>query len=105
MTSIAGLEVPLHHLGIKLAIRHGDKPLTAADEELSLLLTTPESLDVLLTQDLPFFKRVRFIICDEIHQVLGTPKGLQLLFLIERIAKKSGQSPSVLRCQPRLETR
>jgi ATP-dependent Lhr-like helicase len=87
------LEVPLHHLGIKLAIRHGDRPLATADEELSLLLTTPESLDVLLTKNFPFFEKVRFIICDEIHQVLGTPRGLQLLFLIERVAQKSRRGP------------
>ncbi len=87
------LEVPLHHLGIKLAIRHGDRPLTTADEELSLLLTTPESLDVLLAKNFPFFERVKFIICDEIHQVLGTPRGLQMLFLIDRVAQKSRRVP------------
>ncbi len=82
------LEVPLHRLGIKLAIRHGDRSLKSGDEELSLLLTTPESLDVLLTKDHPFFKKVRFVICDEIHQVLGTPRGQQLIFLVERIEQR-----------------
>ncbi len=83
------LEVPLHRLGIKFAIRHGDRPLKSGDEELSLLLTTPESLDVLLTQNHPLFNDVNFVICDEIHQVLGTPRGQQLIFLIDRIAKRA----------------
>lgn len=77
---------PLHQLGIELAMRHGDKPLTSGDQKkVSLLLTTPESLDVLISKGYPFLERVKFIVCDEIHQVLGTPRGSQLLFLIERL--------------------
>lgn len=79
------LLAPLHQLGIELAIRHGDRPLTARDPGISVLLTTPESLDVLISRNYPFLERVGFIVCDEIHQVLGTPRGCQLLFLIKRL--------------------
>jgi ATP-dependent Lhr-like helicase len=79
------LEVPLHQLGIELAIRHGDRPLTSQDQELSFLLTTPESLDILLCHNYAFLKKVRYVVCDEIHQLLGTPRGLHLLFLLERL--------------------
>ena len=80
------LLAPLHQLGIELARRHGDKPLTSGDQKkISILLTTPESLDVLISKNYPFLERVKFIVCDEIHQVLGTPRGSQLLFLIERL--------------------
>jgi len=85
------LSVPLHHLDIQLAIRHGDKPLSLSDQEVSFLLTTPESLDILLCKDSPFLSKVKFVVCDEIHQVFGAPRGLQLLFLLERLKKKSGQ--------------
>jgi len=79
------LQAPLHQLGMQLAIRHGDRPLKSGDEGLSLLLTTPESLDVLLSKTHPCLAKVGFIVCDEIHQVLGTPRGSQLLFLIQRL--------------------
>lgn len=83
------LSVPLHRLGIQLAVRHGDRSLSSTDQELSFLLTTPESLDILLCKDYPFLSKVKYVICDEIHQVFGTPRGLQLLFLLERLKKKA----------------
>ena len=85
------LSTPLHRLAIQLAIRHGDKPFSSKDQELSFLLTTPESLDILLCKNYPFLSRVRFVICDEIHQVFGTPRGFQLLFLLERLKRKTDQ--------------
>ena len=85
------LSVPLHRLEIQLGIRHGDKPLSSSDQELSFLLTTPESLDILLSKDSPFLSKVKFVVCDEIHQIFGSPRGLQLLFLLERLKKKSSQ--------------
>jgi len=85
------LSVPLHRLNIQLGIRHGDKPLSSSDQELSFLLTTPESLDILLCKDYPFLSKAKFVVCDEIHQVFGTPRGLQLLFLLERLKKKVGR--------------
>lgn len=85
------LSVPLHRLDIQLGIRHGDKPLSSGDQELSFLLTTPESLDILLCKDYPFLSKVKFVVCDEIHQVFGTPRGLQLLFLLKRLEKKGSR--------------
>lgn len=85
------LTPPLHRLEIKLGIRHGDKPLSSSDQELSFLLTTPESLDILLCKDYPFLSKVKFVVCDEIHQVFGCPRGMQVLFLLERLKKKAGR--------------
>lgn len=85
------LNAPLNHLNIKLGIRHGEKSISTQDSELSFILTTPESLDVLLCKDYPFFSKVKFVICDEIHQLYGSPRGLQLLFLLERLKKKTSR--------------
>ncbi|MCD6099608.1 MAG: DEAD/DEAH box helicase [Candidatus Marinimicrobia bacterium] len=85
------LSVPLHRLNIQLGIRHGDKPLSSSGQELSFLLTTPESLDILLCKGYPFLSKVKFVVCDEIHQVFGSPRGLQLLFLLERLRKRAGR--------------
>lgn len=81
-------ESPLHTLNLNLGIRHGDKPLSSADESLSFLLTTPESLDILLANDYPILSKTKHIICDEIHQIFGSPRGQQLIFLIDRLEKK-----------------
>jgi len=85
------INAPLHRLDIKLGIRHGDKALSPQDDELAFLLTTPESLDILLCRDYPFLSKVRFVVCDEIHQIFGCPRGQQLLFIIERLRKKTGK--------------
>ncbi len=84
------LSPPLHRLEIKLGIRHGDKQLSSMDRELSFLLTTPESLDILICNNYPFLSKIKFVICDEIHQIYGSPRGMQLLFLLERLKKKAG---------------
>ena len=81
---------PLYHLGIRHAIRHGDRPLAKKDEELQVLFTTPESLEVLLCRDAPFLSKARYAVVDEIHQVYGTPRGAQVQFLLERIKSKTG---------------
>lgn len=86
------MTAPLYHLGIQHAIRHGDYRLTKRDEELQVLFTTPESLDVLLCREAPFLSRVRYAVVDEIHQVYGTPRGAQLQFLLERVKARHGGS-------------
>ena len=85
------LTAPLHRLGLIMAIRHGDKPLLSTNDDVAFLLTTPESLDVLLCRDFPILSKVDFVICDEIHQVFGTPRGLQMVFLLERVAKSANR--------------
>jgi len=85
------MTAPLYHLGIQHAIRHGDRPLTKKDEQLQVLFTTPESLDVLLCRDAPFLSKVRYAVVNEIHQVYGTHRGAQVQFLLERIRSKSGK--------------
>ena len=79
------LEAPLHHLQVKMRIKHGDRPLSKEEEDVSFLLTTPESLDVMLYKEYEILKRCRFVVCDEIHQVYGTPRGTQLVSLLNRL--------------------
>jgi ATP-dependent Lhr-like helicase len=84
------LEAPLNQLGLELGIRHGDRPLSADTSRLRVLLTTPESLDVLLSKNTSLLKRTRYVILDEIHQVFGTPRGDQLAFLLQRLERFAG---------------
>jgi len=85
------LEAPLHHLGLEARVRHGDRALPAKTRTIRILFTTPESLDVMLSKNAPLLKRTRYIILDEIHQLFGTPRGAQLVFLLPRLERFAGR--------------
>src|SRR6202030_3773539 len=75
---------------IRVAVRTGD---TAADERRKLatrppdiLITTPESLFLLLTsQARETLRGVETVIVDEIHAVAGTKRGAHLAPSLERL--------------------
>jgi Lhr-like helicase len=78
-------------LGLRLGLRTGDVkrlPAGAAD----VLLTTPESLDVMLgspnreVRDL--LQRVNVLIIDEVHQFLAGYRGRHLAYLVQRLAHR-----------------
>ncbi len=83
-----GLAAP----SIKVAVRTGD---TAAAERTAMLkkppdflITTPESLYLLLTAQRPreMLRTVRTVIVDEIHAVAGNKRGSHLALTLERLA-------------------
>lgn len=90
------LELPLAALGLRAVVRHGDRRADPRDPDIDLLLTTPESLDVLLSQRAAALHRVRIVVVDEVHQLYGTPRGAQVVSLLERlkyaIDRKKGES-------------
>lgn len=77
----------LDHLIVPFAIRHGDRKLMP--KIFNILFTTPESFDVLLCRDEEFLQQIRFIIIDEVHQIYNSPRGTQMLLLMERLKKKT----------------
>jgi ATP-dependent Lhr-like helicase len=70
---------------LRAVIRHGDRRTDVSDGDIDLLLTTPESLDVLLGQHAAVLKRVRIVVLDEVHQLYGTPRGAHVISLLERL--------------------
>ena len=83
-----GMTAPL----ISVAVRTGD---TAAAERAAMLkkppdflITTPESLYLLLTAERPraMLRAVRTVIVDEIHAVAGNKRGSHLALTLERLA-------------------
>src|SRR5689334_11496774 len=83
----AGLEAPR----ISAAVRTGD---TTSSERAAMLrtpphilVTTPESLYLLLTSDRSreMLRTVRTVIVDEIHAVIGTRRGAHLALSLERL--------------------
>jgi ATP-dependent Lhr-like helicase len=79
------LKPSLFRLNLAARIRHGERRLPTDTREIDVLLTTPESLDVMLVQKTPLLKRTAFVIVDEIHQLLGGVRGSQIQFLLQRL--------------------
>jgi ATP-dependent Lhr-like helicase len=88
LTRAAGLPSP----GITAAVRTGDTTSWERTAMLRrpphLLVTTPESLYLLLTSDRSrqMLRSVRTVIVDEIHAVIGTRRGAHLALTLERLA-------------------
>lgn len=85
-------DVLKERLGIRLAaIRTGDIK-TAGGGRPDIMLTTPESLDVMLgsgNSDLQgFLLRVRTIIIDEVHPFVHQYRGQQLAYLMQRLERR-----------------
>ncbi len=81
---------------IRVAMRTGDTPGAARARQKSrpphILLTTPESLCVLLSQPswLPLLSTVRWAIVDEIHALAEGKRGVHLTLSLERVALLAG---------------
>lgn len=84
--------VGLHHF-----VWHGDttdhERRRFLREPAELLMTTPESLEVMLISSrvdtAKLFSDLRVVIIDEIHAVAGTDRGAHLMSVLERIARVS----------------
>ncbi|WP_339133635.1 MAG: DEAD/DEAH box helicase [Candidatus Electrothrix sp. GW3-4] len=78
-------------LGLGFAIRTGDLKQRGGGHP-ALMLTTPESLDVMLgssNQDLRgFLARVRIVIIDEAHSFIHQYRGQQLVYLLQRLERR-----------------
>lgn len=81
------LRAPLVSLGLKVGIRHGDRDDLKKQNLPNILITTPESLDVILFRKDPCLRSVKAIILDEVHILYNTQRGLQLSILMKRLHK------------------
>lgn len=81
------LQQPLEKLAIRLKVKTGDEPAFNYNRPPGLLLTTPESLDSLLTTTPRVFKDVQAVIIDELHILDNTPRGDQLRILLNRLRR------------------
>jgi ATP-dependent Lhr-like helicase len=71
-----------------LGVRHGDHDDLPSKPHV--LVTTPESLDVMLIKGEPALKGVQAAILDEIHLLYNTQRGLQLAMLLRRLKAHTG---------------
>ena len=81
-------------LGIHFAIRTGDLKRSGGGRP-DIMLTTPESLDVMLGSanvDLRgFLQRVSMVIIDEVHPLIHQYRGWQLVYLLHRLERRIGK--------------
>jgi ATP-dependent Lhr-like helicase len=84
---------------IRIGVRTGD---TSARDRQKLrldpphiLITTPESLSLLLSQAnwLEHWRRVEHIIVDEVHALVPTKRGADLAVSLERLAARAARDP------------
>ena len=102
-------------LDITIETRTGDTPANRRkrqkDHPPQILLTTPESLALLLSQeDAPtLFRTLRTIVIDEVHALAGTKRGDQLALCLGRLAtlaprcRAAGLSATVAHTQALLD--
>ncbi|MBI2216140.1 MAG: DEAD/DEAH box helicase [Candidatus Rokubacteria bacterium] len=93
---------------IRVAVRTGDT-LASARQAMTrrpphILITTPESLFILLTTDRfrPALGQARFVIVDEIHALMGSKRGAHLALSLERlqavVEDNGGERPQRIGC-------
>jgi ATP-dependent helicase Lhr and Lhr-like helicase len=80
---------------LKVAVRTGDTPQKERQAMLrdapDILITTPESLFLLLTsQARELLRTVETVIVDEVHAVAGTKRGAHLALSLERLERLAG---------------
>lgn len=95
------IDALLAESGIKVTHWHGDVSASHKKKLLSkpegILQITPESLEAMLinrSNDIPrLFGDLRYIVIDEIHTLMGSDRGNQILCQISRISSLIGHSP------------
>lgn len=85
------LEGPLGQLHLEIGRRHGDRNDLNRKTAPHILITTPESFDIELVRQHPAYRAVKAVIVDELHQVVGTQRGLQLCLLMSRLERWLGR--------------
>lgn len=82
------LQLPLSTLGLRVGVRHGDRDDLHRGPVPHVLITTPESLEVLLFRKEPAIATVRAVVIDEVHLLYNTQRGLQLSILLRRLRQR-----------------
>lgn len=81
------LHPPLTALNLRVGVRHGDRDDLKSGPTPHVLITTPESLDVMLFRKDPALQSIRAVVVDEVHLVYNTQRGLQLSVLLQRLRR------------------
>ncbi len=90
-------------LSFIVARKHGDVPQSERARRLRkvphILIITPESLEIDLdwaSRFREYYVNVRWVIVDEVHELVGTKRGVQLAVLLERLREITGKDFQVI---------
>ncbi len=83
------LTPPLEKMGLRVGRRTGDHREISGRRPPHMVVTTPESLDSILTRATKLLKDVRFMVLDEVHMLDKTARGDQLACLVSRVGRIS----------------
>lgn len=84
-------------LGLEVAIRHGDTSdyvrRKQAEYPEQIFVTTPETLQAILpgSKMKKHLKNVKYVVVDEIHELVESKRGVQLSLGLERLKELCGQ--------------
>lgn len=81
------LHPPLAALNLRVGVRHGDRDDLKSGPTPHVLITTPESLDVMLFRKDSALDSIRAVVVDEVHLLYNTQRGLQLSVLLQRLRR------------------
>ena len=81
------LTFALNGLGIYVGIRHGDRDDLKKKKIPGILITTPESLEVMLLRSDKALQGIKAVVIDEVHLLYNTQRGLQLSILLNRLKR------------------
>jgi ATP-dependent Lhr-like helicase len=86
-----------NHLSIRVSVRHGDTSTYERSKQTrsppEMLITTPETLNSILAAPKmgQHLKGVRWVIIDEIHELVEDKRGVQLSLALERLVERAGE--------------
>ncbi len=92
---IASYAAELFGIFVSVSVRHSDVPesqkIIIAQNPPTILVTTPESLEVMLTSGsgppIDKFRTLKWVIVDEVHELMSNKRGLHLAVLLERLKR------------------
>lgn len=81
------LEGPVQTCRLKIDLKTGDSPTLKLNDPAQVLITTPESLDSMLSRRPKILQHVSSMMIDELHMMDNIARGDQLRCLIERLQR------------------
>lgn len=90
------LEPPLEQLDISVGVRHSERDDLARRDRPTVLVTTPESFDIIVGNRSADLDRVTAVVLDEVHLLHNTQRGLQLAIALRRLEEHLGRSLQIV---------
>jgi ATP-dependent Lhr-like helicase len=77
-----------HFLNLKVRPLYSDVSKAFKKPIPEIIITTPESLEIMLDwapRWWPYLKTIKYVVIDEVHELISSKRGYQLLVLLERL--------------------